>query len=175
MKVKGKTVEPPKAHFVPIPREEDDIIFECRPVMDYEEFDKICPMPKPPVEVKVATGERTEDYNDAEYLRAVDVYGTNKTNWLILQSLEGSVEWETVDLQDPATWVNFREEMKSVFLTREVDLIIEGVFHANLPTEERQKEALDRFMSSQAEGVDGNHTSQKEEQPSTPSGELVKD
>lgn len=176
MKIKGKKITPPKPVIIPIPRDDgEDLFFTCAAVLDFSEFDTVCPAPKPPVWMRPNKPNQV-DTQDKKYLRNLDIYAQRKTAWLILKSLQATedLEWETVDMQDPTTWDNFREEMEESLTPREVDLVIQGVFDANLPSEDRQNEALERFTLSQVEG-DDNHSSQKEEQDSIPSGGLASD
>lgn len=181
MKIHGKAVLPPKPIKVAIPRNDEngepaDVIIFCNPIMDYKTFQKLLPQPKPPLTITVA-GEKFEDAEDSDYKRKVDRFGDLKLAWTVITSISDTpgLEWETVNINDPDTWENYRKELEDTFLPREVDLICVGVFEANLPSEERQKEAMERFTSSQVEGQLQKVMSQKDEQDSTPSGELASD
>lgn len=152
MRIKGKTITPPDPVIVALPRKDEDIIFTCGPVLDYEEFEALYPAPKPPLVMRPGKANYS-DTEDPEFLRAMEIYAERKTDWMILKSLSYTedLEWDTVDMKDPNTWANYRQEMEAVLTAHEVDLVIQGCFEANFPSENAQKQALERFMSSQVE------------------------
>lgn len=174
MKIKGKTVLPPKPVVVLIPREDGNIEFTCGPVLDFSEFHQLCPEPKPPLVMKPGKGQY-HDVDDAQYKAAMAVHAEHRQNWLILQSLNYTedLEWDKIDAKDPDTWKLYREEMNQVFTEAEISAIIIGITDANVPTEEKQKEAMGN--SQPPNGAADVSSSQKDAQDSTDSGEPVKD
>lgn len=157
MKIRGKTIQPPRVKTIAIPREDDegnpdDVIFQCHAVLDFDEFDALCPRPKPPLVTPVGKTPYADDANPA-YLKKVEDYSEKRSNWMILKSLEATegLEWDSVDMKDPETWANYKKELETLFTPREVDEIVMGVFDANIPNEQRQKEALERFFQPSKE------------------------
>jgi len=170
VKIGGKKVEAPKPLMFAIPRPGgEDIIFQCSAVLDYSEFEKRCPEPKPPT-VKQPGKPDTVDRDNPKYLARLDEFGTKKMDWMVLQSLAGTpgLEWETVDLDNPDTWSGYKDELAESFTDMEIGMLVSKVMEANIPDEKRQKEALDRFVAMQAAGSPS--TSQKDEPTSTTSG-----
>jgi hypothetical protein len=175
MKIKGKVVQPPKALQIAIPRGDDAIIFSCDPVLDYSEFEKRCPEPTPPTE-NVKGKPPKPLFDDARYKKRMDKHSEHKMAWMVLQSLAATegIEWETIDLNNPDTWSNYRDELGTAFTDMEIGLIISKVMDANIPNEDRQDEALKRFAQQQVEKVEPS-PSPSDEQDSTKSGEPAND
>lgn len=49
MKVNGKTIAGPNVEILYLPRGEDVLEFRLQAVLDYGDFDLLCPTPMPPV------------------------------------------------------------------------------------------------------------------------------
>lgn len=172
MKMHGEKVEGINTEIIAIPRSGKgkdgkpikDIIFKAGPILDFTEFEKICPEPKPPFKV-LKGGHKEYNLKDATYLEAAKQFAERKTAWIILKSLQYTewLEWETVDFGNHRTWPNYKKELKDAgFSTFEVDRITNGVFTANGLNELRVQEARDAFLHGPEETV---------EQPSGPSTE----
>lgn len=176
MKYKGKTVSPPAPKKIVFPRADGPIEFTCGPVLDYSEFDKICPIPKPPVLQRVGKPP-IDDIKDKRFLANVDKYALRKTEWMVLSSLNYTedLEWDTVDMTDPETWHNYHEELAAVFTEREIEDLMEAVFSVNAPTPEARQQAIESFMSLQQDQPEPRHSLEKEEPASISSGVPVKD
>lgn len=151
MRIKGQTIEPPKPLLFAIPREDHDIILFCKPVMGYKNFDELVPEPKPPMVQKVGK-EPERDFDDRVYKQAMLNYSELRMAWIIINSLDSpdGLEWDLVDKANPETWSKYEEELRSCFTEQEAALIVQKVMEASAPTVERQKEALERFVKSQA-------------------------
>jgi hypothetical protein len=148
---------PPKPVKVVIFREDEsgnpaNVTFLCGAVLDYGEFDKLCPEPKPPLVTKVGTGESYTDTNDSKFRDKVSKHSNTKLDWLVIQSLRATegLEWETVNYSDPETWKNYETELKSFLTEGEYQRVFAGVLDANAPTSNRRREAMDVFTQSQA-------------------------
>lgn len=158
MKLHGQSISKPDPTKIILPRtingEETAIIFQAVAVIDYDEFDKFCPEPKPPVLSFPGGKPDKVDYEDADYLKAVDAHGTRRSDWLILQSLQATdgLEWETVDFKNPATWENWRSELREAgFTLGEINDIVQGVMEANGFSEEKRRQARARFTTAALE------------------------
>lgn len=58
------------------------------------------------------------------------------------------IEWEKVDFEDPATWPNWREEMReSKINDAEITRILNGCLEANSLTEQSVELAMDDFLA----------------------------
>lgn len=178
MKIRNRQLVPPKPVVVTIYRENDDgtpdnIDFICGAVLDYGEFDKLCPTPKPPLVTKLSTGEQSYDNQDKRFKQAVEKWSGMKIDWMILQSLRHTegIEWDTVKYNDPETWGNHEAELKTFLTENEVNRVVQGVISANSPTQNRRKEALDSFTPTQEAAEPLDSTSQQDEPISTPSTE----
>jgi hypothetical protein len=174
--IQGKKLDGPKEEVLVIPRQEQDIVFKAVAVLDYKEFDQLCPRPTPPEVIKRG-GAKMLDPTDRDYQKKVDEWATQRTHWMILQSLsatEGLV-WETVELLKPETWKNYEEELRQAgFSEAEGARIVNLVVSANGLDQDKIDEATQRFLAAQ-EALQDAQASQGTEPKSTPSGEPVKD
>jgi hypothetical protein len=152
MQIKGQTITPPKPKHVIVPRGEgEDVHLYCAAVIDYGPFDQVYPEPKPPVVMR--PGKPNEiDVNNKGYQESLAKYRKARSDWMFITSLaatEGLI-WDTVDLAKPDTYANFNTELEAIFTPSEINHIVSGIFDANVPTEERQREAMARFQRLQA-------------------------
>jgi hypothetical protein len=175
MKFKGKKISQPEPELVVIPRSDGDIVFLCDAILDYSEFEKLCPEPIAPTVVH-RSGQRMMDVKDPRYLKAVMDHATQRSDWMILTSLKKSpdLEWETVDYGDPTTWKNYKSELESVFTNFEINQIMQGIMRANNMDETRMREARASFLQAQAQ-VSADSNSLPAELTTTPSGEPAND
>jgi len=153
MKMHGKKIEGPNVETVVIPRSDPspDLVFKAAAVLDYDEFEAILPAPEPPIIVRPG-GEQTKNIDDPKYLEKVSSYGDKRTHWMILTSLKATdgLEFETVKMSDPETWINYREEMKAAGLSPfEVSKVIGAVIDACGLNQVKIDEATKRFLAGQ--------------------------
>jgi hypothetical protein len=176
MKIKGRKILGANREIVAIPRGEgQDIIFIAEAVLDHKPFDKLCPVPKPAI--KKIGGEDIPDLNDKNYQRRVHQYSERKTAWLVLTALRATegLEWEQVDLNNPSTWVYFRQELNdSGFSDIEINRIINGALSAQGLNEYKIEEARNRFLQQQQAQLNV-LSCLKAEKNSTQSGEPASD
>lgn len=74
-----------------------------------------------------------------------------------MKSLEATpdLEWENVDVEDPNTWNNFRQEMTdSGFSAIEINRVIAECLNVNALNEEKIEEARQRFLLQAREVAD---------------------
>jgi len=175
VKIHGKKLEGPKEQVVVIPRDSGDIVFKAKAVLDFKDFDAVCPVPKPP-EVIRPGGVRSVDPEDPEYKKALDKWASQKSTWMILKSLSATdgLEWETVDWANPDTWSKYQQEMSDSGLSSaEVARIIDIVMDACGLNQDKIDEATKRFLAGQG-AVQNIASSQDTEQSGMPSGEVAK-
>ena len=152
MKINGKIIEGPKPEVIVIPKGEDEYVFKAMPILDYEDFDKLCPVPLPPEKV-LKGGEVQLDINDKEYSKKLTEWSKQKLSWMTLTSLSATegLEWDTVDMSDPTTWENYTTELKSSFTDAEIQMIVSTVFTACGLNQDKIDEATKRFLAGQGQ------------------------
>lgn len=153
MKLKGKKLTAPNEELIFLPRGDDEpIILKARAVLDMEDFDRLCPRPKPPT-IVLRGGVKSFDENDPRFQERLTEYGEKRTAFMILKSLEATddLEWESCNMENPDTWLNYEDELKSSgFSAVEIQRIIMGVLNANSLNDERIAEARKHFLAGQA-------------------------
>ncbi len=153
MKIGGIEAKGPHEELLVLPRGENDLIIRARAVLDMDEFDTICPEPKAP-------GRRTKDgwipnVEDPTYKEIMGGYQSQRLAYMVLRSLEPSlIEWETVKMDDPRTWVNYITDLKNGGLSNvEINRIIVCVMQANALDEKKLEEARKVFLLGQAQDL----------------------
>lgn len=174
MRIGGKEIGGLHEELLVLPRGEDQVIFKARAVPDMDEFDKICPEPKPP-------GRLTKDGfvpndKDENYKKMQEHYGDQRLAYMCIRSLEPSeIEWDKVDITNPKTWRGWKTELKEAGITGiETNRIIQTVMRANSLDEDKLDEARATFvrgLEDQAVASSG----PQEEPETTPSGAPVPD
>jgi len=160
MKIGGEKLAVAKPVLVIIPRTDDagepaDIVFKCGPVTDYEEFEQLCPRPEPRKKTFPADSGKPDEIliNEPQYTEALDAWGLKKSSWLFVASLNATegLEWELVKAEDPETWVKWQDELRESGLNDvETAKIMDGIMEANSLSEDRMREARERFFTAEA-------------------------
>jgi hypothetical protein len=149
MKIQGKKIEGANEMVTIIPRHSSpDIVFKSRAILNMSEFEEMCPPPEPPKKM-LAGGKEVKNLKDSAYLKSCDAYAVKRLSWIVLSSLEATedLEWEKVDLTDPSTWNNFREEMKEAGLSGvEINRVIQDCIEVNALDNDKIEEARNRFL-----------------------------
>lgn len=163
MKLQGKTLQGPKPVECKIHREDEDFIFTCGPVLNFDEFLKLCPEPKPPLKTIVGQG-KIQVTDDPRYLLKVEAHNELRIAYMMVRSISFTpgLEWSLVKIDNPDTWLKYKEELQNVLTQAEFNKLISAVFEANNPTEKKRKEALENFTSTEENPQDT--TSQTQEQ-----------
>ena len=152
MKLFGKKIDKPSAEICVIPRADKDYVFKAEAVLDFDDFDKLCPEPKESTSLNAKTKEVTKVKGKA-YEERVEAWSTNRMNYMIIKSLSATegLEWDNIDLKDVKTWVNYKDElMESGLSAGEVNRVVSIVLEANSLDDKKYKEAHDRFLASQS-------------------------
>lgn len=177
MKIKGRKISERNIVTLAIPRANgEDIILKFAAILDYSEFDAVCPMPMPGSKI-LKGGVKAPDFDSPRYKAQITDYSKKKTDWMVLKSISvtDGLEWESVDMADCSTWGNFNKEMTDAgFSDVELMRIIGAVSEANGLSEAKIKEAMDRFLAGEAE-IQELSSSLPIVQSTTQSGELAKD
>jgi hypothetical protein len=151
MKINGHVVNAMEPKVLVIPKGNENIVFKAQPVLDYDEFDKLCPKPEAPGVLKPG-GERFVDVRDSDYLKKLDIWASNRVHWMVLKSLSATpnLEWETVNMSDSTTWKNYADELtKSGFSNLELRMIVDMVITACGLNEEKIEQATKSFLAGQ--------------------------
>lgn len=176
MRIKGKKIQGANEEILVLPRPDGDVVFRARGVLDMDEFDKLCHEPKAPMLTKRG-GITVEDVTDKSYKKRVEEYGKKRMAYMIIKSLEATedLEWDTVDLSDSSTWLNYEQEFRdSGFSQIEINRIITAVFTANSLNEKKLEEAREHFLAG-VQSQNGHSSTLEEELSLTLSGEPAKD
>jgi hypothetical protein len=150
MKIGGVTVTAPVEEILVLPRGNQSLVFRAKALPDMEEFDALSPVPQPP-------GKRTKDGwvpepNDPAYRTIFDQYVKRRTAYMVIRTLEPSqIEWETVDINNPKTWINWESDLRKAGMTDvELNHVVKLVTEANLLNEARLVQARELFLLGQA-------------------------
>lgn len=153
MKLSGQEIQAPDEEIIVIPRNTEPMIFKAKPVMDYSEFDKLCPEPTVP-KIHKPGQPPAPDYSDKKYLQKVQEHSELRIAWMFFQSLSATpgLEWETVESDKPETWKNINNELEAANLTViERQQIIGGIMTANSLNESRMTKARESFLQAASE------------------------
>lgn len=152
MKLQGRKIEGPNTEIVVIPRSSGNLVFKAQAVLDYEMFDKLCPLPEPRIATLPNGGhKRLED--EAGYQLALQNWAAKKTAYMIIESLKATedLEWETVKYGEPETWENYKTELIGAgFSQPEISRIIEAISIACGINQKKIEEATSAFLATQA-------------------------
>jgi len=151
MKIGGVKITAPADNLLVIPRDEGPLVFRARPLPDMDEFDALCPFPQPP-------GSLTKDGwvpnpKDPTYRAVLENHGKKRLAFLVIRTLEPSnIEWDTVDPNNPKTWLNWDTDLKNAGLIQnERNRVLDLAVEANVLSEAKIKEARDSFLLGQAQ------------------------
>jgi len=152
MLINGKKVEGPNVAVCVIPRGTGDLIFKARAVLDYSDFDKICPRPTPPEIIRPGEG-KSQNTEDPDYKKLVTDWAIKKNTWMFLKSLEATdgLVWDSVSMSDPSTWDNYESDLLSAGLTDyEISRILLAVLDACGLNQDKIDEATKSFLAGEA-------------------------
>lgn len=177
MKIGGKPIPKPKNITLVFPRGDEQVVFEVQAVIDFAEFERLCPTPQPKMVRKPGMDAAIPDSKNPEYITRVNEYSMRQQYWMMIQSLMATPDlvWEKVQLEDPKTWHSWRDELTESGLNMaEVVRIQQAIHQVNSLDDAALEEARNNFLAGRSAPVNP-LTSQKDEQNSTLSGERAKD
>ena len=175
MKIHGVTIDPPEEKVIVVPRNDKKFVFRAKAVLDFTAFEQICPKPKPRTQMAPG-GEKKELFDEPKYLKEVNKWAERRTAWTILTSLSATegLEWDTVVMSDPDTWMNYEEELRNNFSEIESVMIASTALDACSLTSAHIDEATKSFLAL-TEGEQKELCSQSSEPSSTQSTDPAKD
>lgn len=147
MKIGGKSVKGPHECFLVI--RDGEIVIRAKAVPDFDEFNALCPEPKPPLlQTKDGLVANTKDVN---YRQVKAIYDERFMCYIVIKSLEPSdMEWDTVKINEPSSWVNWRQDLHDAGLSHfEVNRIQNLVMEANCLDEDKLIQAREVFLRGQ--------------------------
>jgi hypothetical protein len=173
MKLAGKKISGPNIETIILPRGDGEpIVFKAQAVLDFDDFEKMCPMPKPATVVRPG-GKKSANFEDPTYKAAIELHAKKRFAWIVLTSLHlgtPDLEWERVDYGDPNTWLSYEDELREAGISNiEIGRIHRGVMIANALDDEKLEEARNAFLASQQALADPS-SFPRDEPSSTPSG-----
>lgn len=148
MKIAG--VDPttvPSEHILVLPRGNDQtIVFRATGLESMDDFYRLCPIPEPPTMLK--GGRSVPDTENKDYQAAIESHANKREAYLVVRSLEPSqIEWDTVKLEKPSTWLNWEADLKTAkFTVIEIRRIHRLVLEANCLDEAKLEEARRLFL-----------------------------
>lgn len=150
MKIAGQVIGGAKTALLVLPRPEGDVAFKFKAVLDTSEFDLAHPQPKAPRKWTVKQGNH-EDDKDPTFLEKFAAWRSLKMCWMFLKSIEDTqIEWDTIKMDQPSTWENWRQEFISAqFNPGEIAALENAFLECNTVTDGMLKEARERFLHSQ--------------------------
>lgn len=173
MKINGVEVQGPSEEVLVLPRvTSQDLVFRAIAVQDTDQFDVLCPPPKP--KAKLVAGGWKNSVDDPAYLEAVQKHGHLRFAWMLLKSLEPSnIEWDTVKADQPSTWLNWEADLKNAGLSQtEVNHLVNCVASANALNSQKLEAARANFLRGLAKASEKS-SFQSSEPATTPSGEVA--
>lgn len=156
MLIDGQVVEEENIELVVIPRPNRKLVFKFGPVLDFEEFEALCPPPKPPMVTKPG-GKQYPGVDLPSYKEARYKYAEQKTAWMFLKSIAYTpgLTWETVDMEKPDTWLSYEKELRDAKLVpHEIDALVAGFAKANSMDREHLENAKNSFLASLEEAAE---------------------
>lgn len=153
MKLFGKQIDKPKPSTIVLSRNDEFHVFQCEAVLDYAEFERLCPKPRPDKLLKPG-GQVLETTDSPRYTKALEKWGNQRLAWMIIQSLKNTpgLTWDKVNYDDPETWLQYEDELKEAYFSQvEINELVGGVIEANNLSQEKIREARDRFFRMQSE------------------------
>ena len=161
----------PNEDVMVLPRGKGQIVFTAQAVLDLDEFEERVPKPKPKKNFHRGKGWIV-DLEDETYVKEVEKYNDLRVAYYVVRCLQ-DIEWATVDLEKPATWLNWEKDFESVgFSQHERNLILQFVLRTNNLDERKLEQARELFVLGQEQEANES-TSPPSEQKNSPSGELV--
>lgn len=160
MLINGLKINIPFRRDIVIPRVDEDIVFTAVAVSSEKEFESKCKEPQAPKEHDVKGNLIRIIHDDPKYIKQRREYFERKLNFQIIKSLE-NVVWETVDLDDPETWENWKQEcIDSGLSDMEVAKLLGEVLDTHNPTSEIVEKEKKRFLAKQGQKTESPPDSQ---------------
>lgn len=170
MRYKGQPIQKPKPRIIPLLRESEvrvtnnpdgtkteekidrNIYIHAEVLLDYSEFDELCPAPEAP-EIKNDGEAARPNFNDPSYRIELEDHNVKRLNWIFLKSISATPDlvWDTIDMKDPSTWDRYPTELREAgFTPTQITRLVEEVYSIQAVDERKVDEARQSFLASQA-------------------------
>jgi len=129
-----------------LPRGDQRIVFRARGLSDMDTFEKLCPEPTPPG--KLTKDGWSPDADDVGYKEVLAQYRKQRMAYIVIQSLAPSeIEWDTVQVDNPLTWINWESDLKQAGLSQvEINRVMTLAMEANCLSEAKLQRARELFL-----------------------------
>lgn len=145
MKIDGVVVDDVNEDVLVLPRAKGNIIFKGKAVESFDDFDKQCPVPLPPV-LLTRKGKK-DDVEDNGYKQALINHQVKRMSWLTIKTLEPSnIEWDTVKFDEPKTWNNWTDDLSKVLSPGEQRRLLDFILEVNCLNERKVAQARADFL-----------------------------
>jgi hypothetical protein len=151
MKMAGVNLETPVEELLVLPRGDQNIVFKARPIVNMDDFEKLCPEPRAPIR-NMRGGIAVPNLDDPGFKREVEFYAEKRMAYIIIKSLDATegLEWDKVNPNDSNTWMLYRKELEDAnFSVMEISRIVALVLSANCLDEKKLEEARKSFLAGQ--------------------------
>lgn len=148
MKIGGiETSTLPVEEVLVLPRGDENLIFRATGMKDMETFKRLCPEPEPPKKL-MKGGVTVADVEDKGYKEALTNFHKYRMAYIVVNSLIPSqIEWDTVNVNDPASWTNWDVDLKKAGLSEfECSRVLGLVLEANCLDETKLRKAREVFL-----------------------------
>ena len=127
--------------------ENGDLSFICKAVTSFDQLAELLPEPQPPVAIGKGN-EKVYNKKDPGYKAQMHQYNLKQLAYIVIESLrDADLEWDTVELENPQTWLNYVNDFKSAGLNMiEINKICQGCMEANALDEEKLDKARKLFQ-----------------------------
>ena len=153
MKLSGVKITGGYVIDIVIPRQDDPIVLRAQAIMDFDEFERLCPEPQPPIVMKPGDKIGMPKVTDPEYLKKFGEWAELRILFMYLKSLSATegLEWETIKMDDPATWKNFEQELTDAGLSAyERARVYSDIAKVNCMDEDHVEAARKNFLAGAA-------------------------
>ena len=156
MKIAGQEIDTsPNTELIVIPRSgKQPIVMTAQAVLDFDEFDALCPKPVAKYLTKKG-GKKELDITDKSYIASTQDFAKKQTYYMFVKSLllgTPGLEFNLIKLDVPDSWLLFEKEFRqSGFSPGEINYILNKIMDANTLNEAKIDAARASFTRSQEE------------------------
>lgn len=130
-----------------LPRGDQQIVLRACGLDTFDDFNRRCPEPVAPR--KLTKDGPADDTDDKGYQADLDAYQKRRLAYVVVASLQ-QIEWDTVKLDEPATWQNWEKDLRAAGLKQvECNRVLALVMEANSLDEKKLQAARDSFFHGQ--------------------------
>jgi hypothetical protein len=150
MRINGEDLEGVNEDILVLPRGKGDIVFKGKALHDFDEFDRLMPMPKAPRILKKNVS--VEDASDPGFKQQRAAYEVLRFAYMVIKTLEPSnIEWDNVKLEDPSTWNSWADELANHLSVFEQRQVIDFIHKVNTLDQAKIDAARNAFLAGLAQ------------------------